>query len=236
MKKIFLSFLLISFVLASFTSCTTTHYFTDYKITVNTQDTSKHTDDLSYTDSLLSIKWHPSAEGFNFNLTNTSSSSLKIIWDDATFVGFDGNSSKIMHQGIKYIDRNNAMSPTTIITGSSLNDIVTPTNNVYWVDGTYSKYGSTPGRWEMRDIYETSSSDSLRLQEYINSYSKSNMKILLPIKYKDTVYEYVFIFKIKEATPIIPMKVQDATNTAILGASVGTLAGILLAIILISSM
>lgn len=228
--------LLIAVVLGMLTSCTTTNYFTEYKITVNTQDTSNQMDGLIFMDSLLSIKWNPTAKGFNFNLINVSTSSLKIIWDDATFVGFDGNNSKVMHQGVKFIDRNNAMTPTTIIAGSSLSDVVTPTNNVYWVDGTYSKYGSTPGRWEVRDIYITSASDSLLLQEYVNSYSKSNMKILLPIEYKDTTYEYVFVFQIEDSAPITSMKVQDDTNTAILGATVGTLGGLLLALLLISSM
>ena len=62
-------------------------------------------DKYSYNDSIIDIVIFGTSEQFNFMLKNVSDHSLKIIWNEAAFVGLDGLSSKIMHVGTKFSER-----------------------------------------------------------------------------------------------------------------------------------
>ena len=60
----------------------------------------------SYVDNYIDILIFISdQEKFTFSLTNISNNSIKIIWNDAVFVDVDGTISKVMHEGIKYSEK-----------------------------------------------------------------------------------------------------------------------------------
>ena len=59
-------------------------------------------DKYAYNDSIIDIIILGTSEQFNFVLKNISNHSLKIIWNEAAYVGLDGSSSKIMHVGTKF--------------------------------------------------------------------------------------------------------------------------------------
>lgn len=99
-------------------------------------------DKYSYNDSIIDIVIFGTSEQFNFMLKNVSDHSLKIIWNEAAFVGLDGLSSKIMHVGTKFSEREGDQPATTIIKGAKIEDLATPTSNVYYDDGIKIGYST----------------------------------------------------------------------------------------------
>ena len=132
----------------------------------------------SYKDNFIDIIIFGGSEQFSFILKNISESTQKLIWDDAVFVGINGRTSKVMHSGTKYSQREAPQIPSTIIKGASLDDIACPTSNVY-----YSEYGK---EWRVNSMYPKEISKGT-----------FNVKLMLPIQIKDVSNEYVFEFKIK---------------------------------------
>jgi len=61
----------------------------------------------TYKDRLFSGVFYVSNSRINFMLTNKTDHSIKIIWDEASFIDLNGESVRISHNGVKYIDRNN---------------------------------------------------------------------------------------------------------------------------------
>ena len=70
---------------------------------------------FSYIDNVVDLIIFATSSKFAFELKNISPNSIKIIWDEAVFVDADGSTSKVMHAGTRYSDRNSAQPATTII-------------------------------------------------------------------------------------------------------------------------
>ncbi len=143
-------------------------------------------DKYSYNDSIIDIVIFGTSEQFNFMLKNVSDHSLKIIWNEAAFVGLDGLSSKIMHVGTKFSEREGDQPATTIIKGAKIEDLATPTSNVYYDDGIKIGYNTIGNGWKKR---------SMLPEKYIGKEA-GEIRLMLPIQIRDVINEYTFIFKV----------------------------------------
>ncbi len=132
----------------------------------------------SFNDSIINIFIYGTPEMFNFELKNVSPNSLKIIWDEASFVGIDGLTSKIMHNGVKYSEKENSQPSTTIIKGAKIDDLACPTVNVYYDDFVKS--------WKTK---------SMLPEEYVGK-DAGEIRLMIPIQVKEVVNEYIFVFKV----------------------------------------
>ena len=68
-------------------------------------------------------------------IENKSNYSIKIQWDDVAYISSSGQTGRVMHSGVKYIDRNNSQPASVIPKSASLSDIVIPNDNIYYVSG-----------------------------------------------------------------------------------------------------
>jgi len=69
---------------------------------------------------------------FGFVLKNETKNPLKIDWDSVSYVDYFGESHKVIHSGIRYIDRNNHQTPTIIPPTSKLTDNIIPIDYIEW--------------------------------------------------------------------------------------------------------
>lgn len=140
----------------------------------------------SFNDSIINILIFSTSEQFNFVLKNVSQHSLKIIWNEAAFVGLDGSTSKIMHSGVKYSEREGDQPATTVIRGAKIDDLACPTANVYYDDGITIGYSTIGNGWKTR---------SMLPKEYLGK-TAGEIRLMLPIQIKDVINEYTFVFKV----------------------------------------
>lgn len=131
----------------------------------------------SYSDNFIDIVIFGDDSEFKFHLKNNTQHTLKVLWEDASFVDVDGSTSKIMHNGVKFSERENAQSPSSIVRGASLDDVAIPTRNVY--------YSESLKDWEVRPMYSE-----------IPSNKTKQVILMLPIQIKGVTNEYLFIFDI----------------------------------------
>lgn len=141
-----------------------------------TNVTEKDITKYSYEDNFIDILIFAGSTQFNFILKNVSDNTLKVVWDEAVFVDVDGSTSKVMHSGIKYSQREAAQPTSTIIKGAKLEDLAAPTDRVY--------YSETIKEWTSKSLY-------------VNANHKKEgqtIKLMLPILVKEVVNEYIFEF------------------------------------------
>lgn len=144
----------------------------------------------SYEDKMIKVVWLPLSTQFSFTLKNKTDHSIKIIWDEAVYVDPNGKSGRVMHSGIKYIDRNNSQSPTVIVKNASIDDIIIPTDNVYFQSGQY-------GGWRTKAMLPYKAQTQESLNALTKKYIGKEVKVLLPLEIEGTTNEYLFTFKIE---------------------------------------
>ena len=143
-------------------------------------------DKYSYNDSIIDITIFGTKEQFGFILKNISNHSLKIIWNEAAFVGLDGSTSKIMHVGTKYSQRESDQPATVVIKGAKIDDVATTTANVYYDEGVKIGYSTIGSGWKTKSM----------LPEEYKGKEAGEIRLMLPIQVKDVVNEYTFVFRV----------------------------------------
>lgn len=135
----------------------------------------------SYTDNYMNIFWWAGEVKFYFRLENKSGSSLKIEWDEGSFIDISNSPCRIFHSGVKYIDKDKSMPATVIPNGTTVEDVILPSN--------LTSYSTPLKDWISYPIIP-------HYNVYDPSIVGKIVKILLPISIKGVINEYTFIFKI----------------------------------------
>lgn len=171
----------------------------------------------NFEDEMIKIAWIPTPHEFLFILTNKTDHSIKIVWDEASYVDISGESHRVMHSGVKYIDRDSAQPPSIVVRRGTFSDLVMPTDYIggppYYLhiplfpiynamsdyDPNYPKY------------YKDSREEFIiKTKDYIGK----TVQILLPLQIEDVVNEYIFIFELKgvEIQKVEPVKTSPVIN------------------------
>ena len=144
-----------------------------------------------YEDDYIDIVWFVGSKQFNFTLKNKSGHSLKINWDDISYVDTKGQVGRVMHSGVKYTDRNASQPSTTVPKGARITDILLPTDNVYYVSG---QYGGWRESYLIPCVYQTQEAFNTSAPEMVGK----TMTIMMPIMIENVQNDYSFTFNIDE--------------------------------------
>jgi len=147
-----------------------------------------------YEDDYIDIVWYVSLKQFNFTLKNKSNHTLKINWDDISYVDTNGKTGRVMHSGVKYNERNSSQPSSTVPKGATLSDLLLPTDNVSYSSPT--KY--TSGGWNENYLFPCVYKDEASLFQYAPNYVGKTMTILMPIMIENVQNDYTFTFNINE--------------------------------------
>jgi hypothetical protein len=153
-----------------------------------------------FEDEMVQIAWFVGMEQVNFVLKNKTDHSIKIIWDEAAYVDMTGTSHRVMHSGVKYADRNAPQPPTVVVRKGKIDDLICPTDHVYYRKGYYSRYGSISGGWETNPLLPSfqAGGDEISFRNNANACVGKKIQVLLPLKIEEVVNDYIFSFQIND--------------------------------------
>ncbi|MDN3676274.1 hypothetical protein QWY90_03000 [Flavobacterium paronense] len=143
----------------------------------------------TYEDAIIKINWQYAVSQIGFDLTNKSEKTIKLIWDEAAYISIENVTERIFHKGIKYIDRENSQTPSSIYKNSTLSDLISPTSYTRFVSGQY-------GGWVSSPLIPTMSAGMFSKKvEYKPELLGKTVRVVLPLKMEEKTLEYVFVFK-----------------------------------------
>jgi hypothetical protein len=92
---------------------------------------------FGFEDKTIKLTYSPITfgSGIPVIIENKTNTPLKIIWDESTFIESDGTASKIIHAGVRLMEKNSPMAPTLVPPKAKVVDSVTPTNRIYYSKG-----------------------------------------------------------------------------------------------------
>jgi len=147
-----------------------------------------------YEDELIKITWYPLSTNFYFILENISDYSIKVIWDEAVYVNAKEVSARLVHSGVKLVDKDKTQLPTVIPKKSILKEQILPADNVDYVrDEMFGGY-----KWVVRPLIPNKAGSNSELVELTKQYIGKTVKVLLPLQIQDVVNEYIFYFNVED--------------------------------------
>ena len=146
-------------------------------------------DKYRYVDDFIEVIWYVSATQFNFDLKNKSGHTIKINWDDISYVDINGSAGRVMHAGVKFAEKNNSQPSTTIPKNATISDVLIPTENVYLIPGAY-------GGWQKKNLIPSFYNSQEALNQNAESYVGKKMTILMPIMIENVQNDYTFEFNV----------------------------------------
>lgn len=143
----------------------------------------------SYEDDFIAITWYVDSKQFNFTMKNKTQHTIKINWDDISYVDYNGQTGRVMHAGVKYTDKNASQPSSMIPKGATISDILLPTENVYFASGQY-------GGWREKALIPNTYSNNVTPATIAAKYVGKTMTILMPIYIENVQNDYIFNFNI----------------------------------------
>jgi len=152
-----------------------------------------------FEDEMIRILWRPSPVEMSFLLENKTDYSIRIIWNEAAYVSEKGESYRIIHAGVKYVDRDRPQVPSVIKEKGMLKDFVYPADYVSYTRDEWVERPLYVG-WVEKPLlpYTQKGGDSQALLNSAQGYLGKTLQVLLPIQFENVTYNYVFTFKIND--------------------------------------
>jgi len=150
---------------------------------------------LLFEDNLVKAMFFFGYEQISLILENKSDHTMKINWDNAAWISPTCESSRIIHSGVRLVDRNAPQSPSVIVRNGKLTDSILPSDHIYFSSGKY-------GGWRYlallhhTDVMATDMQSELQKAQ---KYAGKTCGILLPIEIEGVQNDYIFTFKIGDA-------------------------------------
>jgi hypothetical protein len=123
------------------TGCASNTYLSVYKMRLSAVDrqergsataTSISLAEDAFDDGTIRVKWAVSNREMSLSVTNLTEQVVKIVWDEATFVGSDGTSLRLVHRGMASpADAEFSHLPSVIPRGGRIEDSVYPADLIY---------------------------------------------------------------------------------------------------------
>ncbi|MCP5052917.1 MAG: hypothetical protein GY940_37455 [bacterium] len=152
-------------------------------------------DKFSFEDHLIHVSWSLTQKEFQFVLKNKDEfDNLTIVWDKSTFVDQKGVVHKLIHKGVKLVDRNASLPPTVLPSETKIDDMIIPAD--------YVNYSSTLSEWIRSDIFEIKPKEG---------EEPETIRVIFSLLKGDKKYDYSFYFK-SAVVPFgeIPEKISKA--------------------------
>ena len=145
----------------------------------------------SYEDDMIRIVWYPSTTQFDFTMHNKTDHSIKIIWDEAVYVNENGSSGRVIHTGVRFIDKNYPQPPSVIAKNTDIEDLIIPADNIKSESGPYSG-------WIISPLFPYKANTKKELGHLTEKYIGKEVKVLLPLEIQGIINEYIFEFEIED--------------------------------------
>lgn len=152
---------------------------------------------LIFEDSLCKVVFSPQERGIDFDLTNKSNRTIKIVWDEVAYVDQYKSSYRVFHLGTKFIHSDRPQPVSSVPTNAKLDDLIVPVDYAEW----------RSSGWQIRRLFPETSSAGLfipelfvparELKNLVSSLNDKSISIFLPLKVGDYTNEYLFVFGVR---------------------------------------
>ena len=148
-----------------------TSYRYDFKVIKPSEATNQ-----SFEDAYIKATFPLDRSKFSFAIENKSDAPLFLDWNRASYVDTDGQAHRVIHTGIRFIEKDKEIPPSVIPPGATVKDVVLPVDYIEFATG-----------WVVRDMLPEPISKDLKGKSF---------SIFLPLQVNGQQKYYNFVFAI----------------------------------------
>lgn len=138
-----------------------------------------------FEDDNINITWIFDKKQLGFVLKNKTNSPIKIDWNQVSYIDVNSSAQKVIHSGVKYVNRNEYMSSTLVPPTAKIEDIIYPSDNISYISGKY-------GGWSEKAMFPEG--------EEAEMYEGQSFSVFMPIEINGEMKNYTFTFDINEVS------------------------------------
>lgn len=140
--------------------------------------------ELRFRDKDVAVAFTIGERGFEMRFENLSTYDIKILWERAEYTGVNGQPQRLMHSGVRFVDRNNPIPDQFVLSRSIVQESVFPTGNVYML----------PERkgYDLRPLFPLESHDAAGLKG-------KSVILFIPVEIDRQIIPYNFKIEITDS-------------------------------------
>jgi hypothetical protein len=138
--------------------------------------------ELRFDDQSISITFALSEKQIGLILQNNLNSPIKIDWNNVSYVDITGIAHRVIHTGVRYIERDKPQVPTIIPPAARIEDAVIPSDHISYTPGSSSG-------WNSRSLFPGITETDL--------YIGKSFSVFMPLEFEGALRNYLFSFRIE---------------------------------------
>lgn len=142
-------------------------------------------DNLRFEDAFVHASFAISPQQLTFTLRNMTDDPIFINWDKVSYVDFLGTSHRILHKGVRLVDREHPQPPTTIPPRAQIDELVFPVDYVEFV----------LNRWKQQDMLPGSVQDMKAPSTSAKMFKGKTISVFMPLEIGTAIKNYFFEFQ-----------------------------------------
>ena len=146
-----------------------------YSFTITKPKAAKN---LVFEDASLLIGFVVTKERIAFTLDNKTQNPIKINWDQVSYVDVMGKAHRVIHSGVRFVERDKSQIPTTLPPTASIEDIILPADHIEYISSSWTQIPLFPN-----------GGDALL-------YNGRSFNIFMPLEVNGVIKNYLFAFKV----------------------------------------
>jgi hypothetical protein len=142
-------------------------------------------DDMTFEDASIAFKFSIDAKGIAFSIRNMTDDPISVNWNLVSYVDAHSDAHKVIHSGIRLMDKEAPQTPTLIPPTARINETIFPTDYIEsGSSGLHQKPLWPDGGYLSKD------------NSYLNSLEGNTFSVFMPIEVGGKTKNYSFVFKI----------------------------------------
>lgn len=153
-------------------------------------------ENLVFEDELIKVVFSPQEKGIGISILNNSDSSIRMLWDESSYIDFDGSSHRVIHLGTRFINTDQPQPVMTIAAGARLDDLMVPADYAQWETTTSLIWKTRTSGWNIRPLFPRTGRFTFEneFEDVISSLDGKTFRVLLSLKVGDNINDYLSTF------------------------------------------
>lgn len=157
-------------------------------------------ENLVFEDELLKVTLLPQETGIGVCIENKSDKTIKVVWDECSYMDIDRTAHRVLHLGARLIHSDQIQPVSAIARGAKLEDLIVPADYAEWVTSK-DIFGNVSSKWQISPLLPKlplygGEANENQFKQRIAEINGKTISVLLSLQIEEVKNDYLFILSV----------------------------------------